>query len=95
MRKNIFRKIFFEKIKIVKKVIKNNISGPQNGQNDIYIYIYIYVYVFVDHFAKWPLFTLKYFLVFRTKSADPIHPSPQFTHLSTKLWYVDPVKNKT
>ena len=33
MQKNIFRKLFFRKIKIVKKSRKNNISGPQNGQN--------------------------------------------------------------
>ena len=31
--KMIFEKIFFRKIKIVKKSIKNDISGPQNGQN--------------------------------------------------------------
>ena len=33
MQKNIFRKIFFRKIKIVKKSIKNNISGPQNSEH--------------------------------------------------------------
>ena len=33
MQKHFFRKIFFRKIKIVKKSIKNNISGPQNSQN--------------------------------------------------------------
>ena len=32
MQKNNFEKIFFQKIKIVKKSITHNISGPQNGQ---------------------------------------------------------------
>ena len=33
MQKNIVWKIFFRKIKIVKKIIKNDISGPQHCEN--------------------------------------------------------------